>query len=99
MIWGAFIATHKLPFIVMLLGRGTAANFVQIIYDGVLGPFLDAQEDACGLVLMENGAPVHRSKVSASWRQSRKIEKLGWPPNSPHLNPIKNLWRVLKDVV
>ena len=31
-----------------------AVNFVEIAYDGVLGPFLDGQEDTCRLVLMED---------------------------------------------
>jgi hypothetical protein len=96
MIWRAFTATHKLLFIFMPPGRRTAIDFVQIIYDGILGSFLDAQVDACKLVLMEDGTPVYRSNVLASWRKSLKIEKIVWPPNSPDLNPIKNLWKCSK---
>ena len=99
MIWGTFIATHKLLFIVMLPSRRTAIGFVQIVYDGVLGSLLDIQEDACKLVLMQDGTLVYRSNVLVSWRKSLKIEKIVWPPNSPDLNPIKNLLKMLKDVV
>jgi hypothetical protein len=76
MILGAFTATNKLLLIVMPPSRRIAINFVQIVYDGVLGPFIDAQKDACRLVLMEDGATVHMSKVPASWRESCKIEKI-----------------------
>jgi len=57
MIWGAFIATYKLLLIAMPPRRRTAIDFVEIVYNGV--PFLDAQEDACRLMLMEDGALVH----------------------------------------
>ena len=53
MVWGAFTSTYKLPLIAMPPNRRTAINFVEIVYDGVLGPFLDAQGDAPRLVLME----------------------------------------------
>ena len=99
MIWGAFTATHKLPLIVIPPHRHTAVDFVQIVYDGLLSLFLDAQEDAFKLVIMEDGALVYRSKVLAGWRESHKIEKIVWPPNSPDLNSIKNLWKMLKEAV
>jgi len=42
-------------------------------------------------LLMEDGAPVHHSKVCEEWRQTHLLEKFDWPANSPDLNPIENL--------
>ena len=50
----------------MPLGRQTIINFVEIVCDGLLGLFLNAYEDASRLVLMEDGALVHRSKGLAT---------------------------------
>ena len=63
MVWDAFIATHKLPLIAMPPDRRIAIDFVEIVYDGVLGPLLDVQGDTRRLVLMEDGALVHRVRL------------------------------------
>ena len=48
---------------------------------------------------MEDGAPVHRSKICEEQRQTRLLEKPNWLANSHDLNPIENLWKILKDIV
>lgn len=50
-------------------------------------------------VFMHDGAPCHRSKLVSDYLNEKKIEKLAWPGNSPDLNPIENLWAVLKKKV
>jgi hypothetical protein len=53
---------------------------------------------SCG-ILMEDGAPMHRSRAPKEWRKLRLIEKLYWPANNHVLNPLENVWKLLKDAI
>ena len=46
---------------------------------------------------MEDGAPVHKAKTTKKFHADNGVKLfLGWPGNSPDLNPIKNLWGQMK---
>ena len=80
----------------MSKSRHSAKDFMEVVYDGKLIHFMGQVPQG---VLMEDGAPVHCNKICEERRQNHQLEKLNWPANSPNLNPIENVWRMLKDVV
>ena len=63
MIWDAFAGERILQMVIMPPQHRTATDFVNLIYDAALGPWMDDQDDKKDLILMEDGAPVHRSSA------------------------------------
>ena len=51
---------------------------------------------------MHEHAPSHASHFTTNFLKENNFtgsSLMTWPPSSPHLNPIKNYWRVFKELL
>ena len=54
----------------------------------------DVYEDE--IIFMQDNARTHTSRQSKEWFENHGILLLDWPPYSPEMNPIENLWAIVK---
>ena len=54
------------------------------------------------MTFVQDGVPAHAAKATQAWCKKNLpnfTEKTCWPPNSPDINPVENLWSIRDEVV
>lgn len=50
-------------------------------------------------IFMQDNSRIHTAKKVQAWFEQHDVELMEWPPYSPDLNPIENVWAMLKDAI
>ena len=94
-VCGCFTATGPGP-ILFYDGRLNSASYVTIL-SAALPQFIEDEfgDQDGDYFFMQDNAPCHKAKSTIAWLQNQQIPLLPWPPTSPDLNPIENIWSII----
>lgn len=87
-VWGCIILGEFKFYI--FSGNLNSSRYIEILFENLIPIYSNEY------VFQQDNSSIHKSKIVTEFFKRENINVLKFPPNSPDLNPIENIWAIIK---
>lgn len=92
MVWGA-VCANGARYIQRITGTINAEAYQNLLAEEIFNQDLSNLPE--NFIFQQDNAPAHAARTTTEFLNQREIPTLSWPPYSPDLNIIENMWAIV----